>query len=105
VLESLNAINLRAIQKAIEATWSQKNSPPNSQWLKRLEKRGSGKPTKDSGPPDGNTILILAERYGQLPDTIENEMSEYWFNRAVAQLEGETLDRKRRNDELARKRK
>lgn len=42
-------------------------------------------------PPEGYAILTVAERFGQLPETIENTMTEYWFNRAVVMLEAENI--------------
>jgi hypothetical protein len=43
--------------------------------------------------PEGYKVLILAEHFGVLPDVIENEMSEFWFNRAWEYLEGVELAR------------
>jgi hypothetical protein len=48
-------------------------------------------------------ILQVAERFGQLPDTVENEMSEYWFDKAVVLIHGESLDNQRRIKEARRK--
>jgi len=52
------------------------------------------------GPPEGNLIMAIAEKYGQLPDTVEREMSEYWLNRVAVAMEAEAIDQKRRNDEM-----
>jgi len=41
-------------------------------------------------------ILALAKRFGQMPDTIEAQMSEYWINRALVEMEAEYLDHERR---------
>jgi hypothetical protein len=48
-------------------------------------------------------ILILAKEYGQSPQAVE-EWDEYWFNRAVVDLQGRAQDDARRAKE-ARKRK
>jgi hypothetical protein len=33
----------------------------------------------------------VAERYGQLPDTVEREMSEYYFNATLDLMAGEAI--------------
>lgn len=48
--------------------------------------------------------MAVAERFGVLPDTVENEMSEYWFNRALTLMHAETIDSNRRERERARPR-
>jgi hypothetical protein len=47
----------------------------------------------------------VAAKFGQLPDTIERQMSKYWFNRTVLFMDAETLDQERRNDEMEKARK
>ena len=47
--------------------------------------------------------MVIAERFGQLPDTVENEMSEYWFDRAAAWIQGESLDNMRRIKQARKK--
>lgn len=46
-------------------------------------------------PPPGNTILMLAEKYGQLPEAIENQ-EPYWLNRMVLKMEAEGVRERRK---------
>lgn len=50
-------------------------------------------------------MLELAKHFGQLPDTIEKEMSEYWRNRAWEKIQGEYLAENESAAELKKKRK
>jgi len=40
--------------------------------------------------PDGFLVLTLSERLGQMPEQIE-QMDQYWFDRWIVYLEGESI--------------
>jgi len=48
------------------------------------------------GPPEGNLIIAIAEKFGCLPDDVESRMSEFWLNRVTVAMEAEAIDQKRR---------
>jgi len=48
-------------------------------------------------------IIAIAEKFGQLPETIESQLTEYWFNRIVVQMDAQTIDAERRERERERK--
>lgn len=50
-------------------------------------------------------MLELAKHFGQLPDTIEREMSEYWRKRAWEMIQGEYLAANEAAAEAKKKRK
>lgn len=50
-------------------------------------------------------MIAIAEKFGVLPDTVESEMSDYWFKRVVVQMDAEIIDRKRKEREDERNRK
>ncbi len=50
---------------------------------------------EEYGPADGAFIIAVAEKFGQMPDTIENEMSTYWLNRVAVQLESTAMNEDR----------
>jgi hypothetical protein len=35
--------------------------------------------------------MVIAERFGVLPSTVEKELDEWWFNRICTFMEGEAL--------------
>lgn len=49
--------------------------------------------------------MAIAEKFGVLPDTVENEMSEYWIDRVAVQMEAKALDDQRRERERQRRSK
>lgn len=55
--------------------------------------------------PDDGLMIAIAEKFGVLPDTVESEMSDYWFKRVVVQMDAEIIDRKRKEREDERNRK
>lgn len=50
-------------------------------------------------------IIAVAEKFGVLPDTVENEMSVYWFERVATLMEAQTLNERRIERERERKAK
>jgi len=48
-------------------------------------------------------IIAIAEKFGQLPDTVEREMSDYWFKRTVVQMDAAIIERERKDREDERK--
>jgi hypothetical protein len=40
--------------------------------------------------------LILAEKFGVLPDDVENRMSDWWRDRAMEWIKGESIATKNR---------
>jgi len=53
--------------------------------------------------PNDELIIAVAEKFGQLPDTVEREMTDYWFRRVVVQMDANILDRERKDKEDERK--
>ncbi len=43
--------------------------------------------------------MVVAEKFGQLPTTVERELDEYWLNRIEAWMEGESINTARRERE------
>lgn len=49
--------------------------------------------------------MAVAEKFGQLPDTVENEMSVYWLDRVAVYMEAQAInDARRRRDDARRNR-
>lgn len=47
--------------------------------------------------------MAIAERFGQLPTTVENELDEYWLNRIAVYMEAQNIDEIRKEKERRRK--
>lgn len=47
--------------------------------------------------------MAVAERFGQLPTTVENELDEYWLNRIAVYMEAQNLDAQRKDREFRSK--
>ena len=67
------------------------------------KKKGKLSPTEHAGPPEGGMIIAVAEKFGVLPDTVENEMSVYWFERVATLMEAQALNERRITRERERK--
>lgn len=63
-----------------------------ARWLER----DGGTATAVAAPPEGYDILIIAEKFGVLPDDVENRMSEWWFSRAMEWITGDSIATKNR---------
>lgn len=50
---------------------------------------------KGGKAPDGNLILMIAERYHQPPQEVEH-WDAYWINRIATWMQAESLEHKRR---------
>lgn len=48
--------------------------------------------------------MAIAERFGQLPTTVENELDEYWLNRIAVYMEAQGIDERRKEKERRKKR-
>lgn len=55
--------------------------------------------------PTDELIIAIAEKFHQLPDVVESQMSDYWFKRVVVQMDAEVIDNKRKEKEEERKRR
>jgi len=67
-----------------------------ARWLER----GGGTETAVAAKPEGYEIMIVAEKYGVLPDDVENRMSDYWFSRAWEYIEAESIVNRNREEKF-----
>lgn len=57
--------------------------------------QNKGRVTKNAKAPEGNKTLILAERYGQSPESVE-KWEPYWINRAWTVVVAEGIEEERK---------